>query len=64
MAGGHKCTVCFATQTEPHNITWEKRLLHGLHQAFQVVLHVIHHNVDLVHVASNDDFLTWEKGGV
>lgn len=37
--------------------TWQERLLHGLHQALEVVLHIVHHNVDLVHVAAHNYFL-------
>lgn len=61
MAGGHLHTALSPTQTVSHKVTWQERLFHGLHQALQVVLHVVHNNVDLVHVASNNDFLTWEK---
>lgn len=41
----------------PAGPTWQERLLHGLHQALEVVLHVVHHDVDLVHVAAHDYFL-------
>lgn len=38
-------------------ITWQKRLLHGFHQTLEVMLNIVHHNVDLVHIASNNYFL-------
>lgn len=41
----------------PAGATWQERLLHGLHQALEVVLHVVHYDVDLVHVAAHDYFL-------
>lgn len=38
-------------------LTWQKRLLHGFHQAFEVVFNVVHHYVDLIHVATHDNLL-------
>lgn len=38
-------------------LTDRKWFLHILHQTLKVMLHVIHHNVNLVHVASDDYLL-------
>lgn len=38
-------------------ITWQEGLLHSFHQTLQVMFYIVHHNVDLVHIASNDYFL-------
>ena len=37
--------------------TFQKRLFHGLHESFQVVLHIVHDDVDPVHVATHNKFL-------
>lgn len=43
------------------HVTWQEGLLHGLHQTLQVVFYIIHHNVDLVHITSNNYFLMQGK---
>lgn len=44
------------------HITWQEGLLHGFHEALQVMFYVIHHDVNLVHIASNNYFLIqWGK---
>lgn len=48
----------------PEGPTWQERLLHGLHQAFEVMFHVVHHYVDLVHIAAHDYFLEKESRSV
>ncbi len=42
-------------------ITWQERLLHGFHQTLKVMFYVVHDDVDLVHITSNNYFLTKEK---
>lgn len=42
--------------------TWQEGLLHGLHQALEVVLHVVHDDVNLVHVAAHDYLLESAAG--
>lgn len=43
------------------DVTWQERLLHGLHQTLQVMFYIVHHNIDLVHITSNNDFLKQVK---
>lgn len=46
--------LCDEQQT---SVTWKKRLLHSFHQTLQIMFYIVHHNVDLVHVAPNNYFL-------
>lgn len=54
----------------PHNVTtgsWvtpcgsghtgQKGLFHGLHETLQIMLNIIHHNVDFIHITAHDDLL-------
>lgn len=58
----HKMILIFlydsAVQSWP-DITWQERLLHGFHQTLQVMFDIVHDNVDLVHIASNNYFLEY-----
>ena len=67
MRGGRKegrresrvvCGAWFA----PGASTLQERFLHGLHEGLEVVLHIVHDDVDLVHVASHHNLLGREGG--
>lgn len=37
--------------------TGQEGLLHGLHETLQIVLDIIHHNVDFIHITAHDNLL-------
>ena len=41
----------------PTLLTLQERLFHGLHESLQVVLDVVHHDVNPVHVATDNQLL-------
>lgn len=43
------------------DVTWQEGLFHGLHQALQVMFYIVHHNVDLIHVAPDNDLLSQQE---
>lgn len=53
----HSCCV----MSKKTCVTWKERLLHSFHQTLQIMFYVVHHNVDLVHVAPDNYFL-FEEG--
>ena len=35
----------------------DEAVLHGLHEALEIVFHIVHHDVDLVHVRAHHNLL-------
>lgn len=34
------------------HLPWQERLLYGFHEAFEIVLLIVHHDVNILHVAA------------